>query len=61
MSININRPCGTFDRNYYQAKELYRTPLQKTLLALLIVVMYLLPFTWAIMGCPFLSQFVPLR
>jgi len=44
MSININRPCGTFDRTYFQAKEIYRTPLRKTLLALLIVGMYLLPF-----------------
>ena len=43
MSININRPCGTFDRNYFQAKELFRTPLRKALLALLIVCMYLLP------------------
>jgi hypothetical protein len=23
--MNINRPCGTFDRTYFQAKELYRT------------------------------------
>jgi len=44
MSININRPCGTFDRTYFQAKEIYRTPLRKTLLALLVVGMYLLPF-----------------
>jgi branched-chain amino acid transport system permease protein len=43
MSINVNRPCGTFDRNYFQAKELFRTPLRKALLALLIVCMYLLP------------------
>jgi branched-chain amino acid transport system permease protein len=42
--MNINRPCGTFDRTYFQAKEIYRTPLRKTLLALLIVGMYLLPF-----------------
>jgi branched-chain amino acid transport system permease protein len=42
--MNINRPCGTFDRTYFQAKELYRTPLRKTLLALLLVGMYLLPF-----------------
>src|SRR4030042_851834 len=41
--MNINRPCGTFDRNYFQAKELYRTPLRKVLLALLIVGMYVLP------------------
>jgi branched-chain amino acid transport system permease protein len=57
MSININRPCGTFDRNYYQAKELYRTPLRKTLLALLIVGMYLLPFT---MGDYGLSLLIPI-
>jgi branched-chain amino acid transport system permease protein len=44
MSINVNRPCGTFDRNYFQAKELFRTPLRKGLLAALIVGMYLLPF-----------------
>jgi branched-chain amino acid transport system permease protein len=42
--MNINRPCGTFDRTYFQAKELYRTPLRKTLLALVIVGMYVLPF-----------------
>src|SRR4030042_3908628 len=42
--MNINRPCGTFDRNYFQAKELYRTPLRKILLALLIFFMYLMPF-----------------
>jgi branched-chain amino acid transport system permease protein len=42
--MNINRPCGTFDRTYFQAKELYRTPLRKTLLALLLVGMYVLPF-----------------
>jgi len=42
--MNINRPCGTFDRNYFQAKEIYRTPLRKILLALLIIGMYLLPF-----------------
>ena len=41
--MNINRPCGTFDRTYFQAKELYRTSLRKVLLALLIVGMYLLP------------------
>jgi branched-chain amino acid transport system permease protein len=41
--MNINRPCGTFDRTYFQTKELYRTPLRKVLLALLIVGMYLLP------------------
>src|SRR4030042_4426222 len=41
--MNINRPCGTFDRNYFQAKELYRTHLRKVLLALLIVGMYVLP------------------
>src|SRR4030042_691311 len=42
--MNINRPCCTFDRNYFQAKEIYRTPLRKTLLALLIIGMYALPF-----------------
>src|SRR4030043_289189 len=42
--MNINRPCGPFNRTYFQAKELYRTPLRKTLLALLLVGMYLLPF-----------------
>jgi branched-chain amino acid transport system permease protein len=41
--MNINRPCGTFDRNYFQAKELYRTPLRKTLLVLFIIGMYVLP------------------
>lgn len=44
MSININRPCGTFDRSYFQAKALYRTPLRKALLILLIIGMYLIPF-----------------
>ncbi|KPK92016.1 MAG: hypothetical protein AMJ94_06060 [Deltaproteobacteria bacterium SM23_61] len=44
MSVNVDRPCGIFDRNYYQAKELFRTPLRKGLLALLIVAMYLFPF-----------------
>jgi len=44
MNINIHRPCGTFDRNYYQAKELFRTPLRKGLLAFLIIGMYLLAF-----------------
>jgi len=44
MNINIHRPCGTFDRNYYQAKELFRTPLRKGLLGLLVIGMYLLPF-----------------
>jgi branched-chain amino acid transport system permease protein len=41
--MNINRPCGIFDRNYMQAKELYRTPLRKTLLALFVIGMYVLP------------------
>ena len=44
MSVNIDRPCGIFDRNYHEAKELFRTPLRKGLLALLIVALYLLPF-----------------
>lgn len=44
MSINVDRPCGIFDRDYYQAKELFRTPLRKGLLALLIVALYLFPF-----------------
>ena len=44
MSININRPCGIFDKNYFQAKELFRTPLRKGLLALLIVGMLALPY-----------------
>ncbi len=44
MSININRPCGIFDRNYFQAKELFKTPLRKGLLGLLIGGMYFLPF-----------------
>jgi branched-chain amino acid transport system permease protein len=57
MSININRPCGIFDRNYFQAKELYRTPLRKTLLVLLIIGMYLLPFT---MGDYGLSLLIPI-
>jgi len=57
MSVNINRPCGTFDRNYFQAKELYRTPLRKTLLALLIVGMYLLPLTMSDYG---LSLLIPI-
>ncbi len=57
MSINIDRPCGTFDRNYYQAKQLYRTPLRKTLLACLVVLMYLLPFT---MGDYGLSLLIPI-
>jgi branched-chain amino acid transport system permease protein len=43
MAININRPCGIFDKNYFQAKELFRTPLRKGLLALLIVGMCALP------------------
>jgi branched-chain amino acid transport system permease protein len=55
--MNINRPCGTFDRNYLQAKELYRTPLRKTLLVLLIVGMYLLPLT---MGDYGLSLLIPI-
>jgi branched-chain amino acid transport system permease protein len=41
--MNINRPCGTFDRTYFQAKELYRTPLRKTLLGLFVIWMYVLP------------------
>jgi len=41
--MNINRPCGTFDRTYFQAKELYRTPLRKTLLGLFVILMYVLP------------------
>ena len=41
--MNINRPCGTFDRDYFQAKELYRTPLRKSLLVLFVVWMYILP------------------
>ena len=44
MSININRPCGIFDKNYFQAKELFRTPLRKGLLALLMVGMVALPY-----------------
>ncbi len=44
MSINIDRPCGTFDRNYFQAQELFRTPQRKGLLLLLIGGMYLLPY-----------------
>ena len=44
MSININRPCGIFDKNYFQAKELFRTPLRKGLLTLLIVGMVALPY-----------------
>ncbi|MBW6487052.1 MAG: branched-chain amino acid ABC transporter permease [Syntrophobacterales bacterium] len=42
--MNINRPCGTFDRNYFQAKELYRTPMRKVLLVLFIIAMYAFPF-----------------
>jgi branched-chain amino acid transport system permease protein len=57
MSIDINRPCGTFDRDYFQAKELYRTLLRKTLLVLLIVVMYLLPLK---MGDYGLSLLIPI-
>jgi len=53
--MNINRPCGTFDRTYFQAKELYRTPLRKTLLALLIVGMYLLPFVTGDYGISILT------
>ena len=41
MSINIDRPCGTFDRNYFQAQEIFRTPQRKALLLLLIGGMYL--------------------
>jgi branched-chain amino acid transport system permease protein len=44
MSINVDRPCGIFDRDYYQAKELFRTPLRKGLLALLLAALYLVPF-----------------
>jgi len=44
MSININRPCGIFDKDYFQAKELFRTPLRKGLLALLMVGMVALPY-----------------
>jgi branched-chain amino acid transport system permease protein len=44
MTINVDRPCGIFDRNYSQAKELFRTPLRKGLLALLILALYLFPF-----------------
>ncbi len=40
MTINVDRPCGTFDRNYFQALELFRTPLRKALLLGLIVVLY---------------------
>src|SRR6056297_2695024 len=40
MTINVHRPCGTFDRNYFQAVELFRTPLRKALLLGLIVVLY---------------------
>jgi branched-chain amino acid transport system permease protein len=44
MSININRPCGIFDKNYFQAKELFRTPLRKGLLALFMAGMVALPY-----------------
>ncbi len=40
MTINVDRPCGTFDRNYYQSMEIFRTPFHKVLLAALIVFMY---------------------
>ena len=55
MSININRPCGTFDRNYHQAKELFRTPLRKSLLAILIIGMYLIPFLTSEYGISILT------
>jgi branched-chain amino acid transport system permease protein len=42
--MNIDRPCGTFDRNYFQAQEIFRTPLRKGLLALLIGGLFLIPF-----------------
>jgi branched-chain amino acid transport system permease protein len=44
MGININRPCGIFDKNYFQAKELFRTPLRKGLLALFMAGMVALPY-----------------
>src|SRR4030042_2764018 len=53
--MNINRPCGTFDRTYFQAKELYRTPLRKTLLGLFIILMYVLPLLTGDYGISILS------
>jgi branched-chain amino acid transport system permease protein len=44
MTINVDRPCGTFDRNYNQAMEIFRTPLRKFLMIAFIVVMYALAF-----------------
>ena len=44
MSININRPCGTFDRNYFQAKELFRTPCERGYWRSLIIWHVSLPF-----------------
>lgn len=44
MSINVDRPCGTFDRNYYQAIEIFRTPLRKALLLALILLLYAAAF-----------------
>jgi branched-chain amino acid transport system permease protein len=40
MTINVDRPCGTFDRNYYQAMEIFRTPLRKFLMIAFIFAMY---------------------
>jgi branched-chain amino acid transport system permease protein len=45
MTINVDRPCGTFDRNYFQAMEIFRTPLRKFLMIAFIVLMYILGFT----------------
>jgi branched-chain amino acid transport system permease protein len=44
MAINVDRPCGVFDRNYYQAMEIFRTPLRKFLMIAFIVAMYALAF-----------------
>jgi len=44
MDINVDRPCGTFDRNYFQSMEIFRTPLRKGLMISFIVLLYALAF-----------------
>jgi len=44
MTINVDRPCGTFDRSYYQAMQLFRTSFHKFLIIALIVFLYAAAF-----------------
>ena len=56
LEININRPCGTFDRDYFQAKAIFRTPLRLGLLFVAIIILYSAAFLTGEYGISILTN-----